>query len=77
MSTLITAATVKSALRDARVADQQYDVSDSKIAGLQLRVRKETANKPLAGSARGTNWLHFWSAPNTPPSGSQELPLHR
>jgi hypothetical protein len=44
MSTLITAATVKSALRDARAADHQYDVSDSKIAGLQLRVRKETAN---------------------------------
>jgi hypothetical protein len=44
MSTLITAATVKSALRDARAADQQYDVSDSKIAGLQIRLRKETAN---------------------------------
>jgi hypothetical protein len=52
MSTLITAATIKSALRDARAADQQYDMSDSKIAGLQLRVRKKTANWSVRGPTR-------------------------
>jgi hypothetical protein len=44
MPSLITAGTVKAALRDAGSDLQCYDVSDSQVAGLQIRVRKNTAH---------------------------------
>ncbi len=39
MPTLITASTLKAAFRDQRQGDECYDVSDSRINGLQLRVK--------------------------------------
>jgi integrase len=44
MPSLITAGTVKAALRDAGSDLQCYDISDSQVAGLQIRVRKATAH---------------------------------
>jgi hypothetical protein len=38
MTTLITASTIKAALRDPRQG-KRYDVSDSRVSGLQLRVK--------------------------------------
>src|SRR5260370_42428124 len=40
MPTLITASTIKAALRDQRQGER-YDVSDSRISGLQLRVKPQ------------------------------------
>jgi integrase len=41
MTTLITASTIKAALRDQRQG-KRYDVSDSRISGLQLRVKPQS-----------------------------------
>ena len=37
MTTLITGSTIKAAIRDQRQG-KRYDVSDSRVSGLQLRV---------------------------------------
>jgi hypothetical protein len=52
MTTLITASTIKAALRDQRQG-KRYDVSDSRVSGLQLRVKPQSVRWSLRARLHG------------------------
>jgi hypothetical protein len=52
MTTLITGSTIKAALRDQRQG-QRYDVSDSRVSGLQLRVKPQSVRWSLRARLHG------------------------
>jgi Arm domain-containing DNA-binding protein len=52
MTTVITASTIKAALRDQRQG-KRYDVSDSRVSGLQLRVKPLSVRWSLRARLHG------------------------